>query len=251
MLKILKKEKQADTENQRQHNIPSPYSLTQRPMTVGGSVIGLYFNEGIIIATDTAVNYGDRIQMFKNAQRVSKINNNTIFGSSGEFSDFQEIQDLFEDSEQHTRNYDDNIVYTPKAYANFLARKCYALRNKMNPLWTTSIVGGLDQGNRYLAMVDLYGTLLEGESFVTGFANYLCKPLIWNYWKKTDSEAEVKKLLIECFKVLFYRDCGATDRIQFAVVDKNGSRIEEAFRIDSKWDYKLTKERANEKIYRQ
>ena len=38
------------------------------------------------------------------------------------------------------------------------------------------------------------------------------------------------------------------DRIQIAVVDKNGVRIEEPTIVDSKWDYKGYAFRANEDI---
>jgi len=158
---------------------------------------------------------------------------------------------LFDQMQQVVKNHDDSISYSPKDFANYLARNCYAKRNKMNPLYMTSLVGGVFKGERYLAMVDLFGTLIEGSNLLTGYANYLCKPLVWNYWKENQDEATVKKLIEECFKVLFYRDTGAFDRIQFTVIDENGVRIEEPFRLETKWDYKLTKERANESIYLQ
>jgi len=101
-------------------------------------------------------------------------------------------------------------------------------------------------------LVDLYGTLIEEPTWVcTGFANYMAKPIIANNWHKDMTEDQAKELLKECFKVLFYRDCGATDRIQFAVVTKDGARIEKPFQVDSKWDYKMARERANENILRQ
>ena len=82
----------------------------------------------------------------------------------------------------------------------------------MDPLYISSIVGGVYNGQKYLGMIDLFGTIIESETLVTGFANYLCKPIIHNEWKRGMNEAQVKEIIEHCFKVLFYRDCGAHDR---------------------------------------
>ena len=94
----------------------------------------------------------------------------------------------------------------------FPARNCYAKRNKMNPLYMTSVIGGYSNGKRYLGQVDLFGTIIEGSNLVTGFAGYLCKPIIYNYWRENQTEEEVRKIIEKCFEVLFYRDCGALDK---------------------------------------
>lgn len=227
-----------------------PITRTTSPITVGSSVIGLHFDKGVILCSDTLISYG-RLAQMKNVQRASKITDYAAFASSGEYSDFQEAQNMFEQMQQNVKNADDNISYTPADFANFLARNCYAKRNKMNPLYMTSVIGGFHQGKKYLASVDLFGTLIESDHIVTGFANYLCKPIISNYYRNTMSEKEVKGILEECFKVCYYRDCGAFDKIQFTIIDESGVRIEEPFRLETKWDYKLTRERANEKIYNQ
>ena len=82
----------------------------------------------------------------------------------------------------------------------------------MNPLYMSSIVGGVFKGDRYLGSIDPFGTLIEGPWLVTGYAHYLCKPIITNEWNENIDEAKAKKIIEECFKVLYYRDCGAFDR---------------------------------------
>lgn len=46
----------------------------------------------------------------------------------------------------------------------------------MNPLWNGTIIGGIrkDTGETFLGTVDLYGTKLEGNYLLTGFALYYC-----------------------------------------------------------------------------
>lgn len=44
--------------------------------------------------------------------------------------------------------------------------------------------------------------------------------------------------MIQCLKLLFYKDSRASDVIQLAVVDKNGIRIEKPFKMKTDWEYK-------------
>lgn len=245
MLKINKKDC-TTTEYSFGNPDTEPKSNTLNPITTGASVIALYFNKGVILATDTQISYG-RFAQLKDVRRSAKITDFAAFASSGEYSDFQEATILFDNLEQKVRNADDGISYTPKDLANYLARNCYAKRNKMNPLYMSSVVGGYFKGQRYLGAIDPLGTLIEHNYLVTGFSQYLCRPIIEKDWNDTMTEEETKKVIDTCFKVLYYRDCGAFDRIQFTIIDENGVRIEEPYRIETKWDYQLTRERANEK----
>jgi len=247
MIKILKKDEEYREDSKTAGKIV-PITRTLDPLTTGSSVIGLFYKGGVIIASDTLISYG-RLAMYKDVRRIHAINNYTAIASSGEYSDFQEVERLLHDMDQEVKLHDDNIVYTPHDFTNYLARQSYAKRNKMNPLYLTSILGGFYKGNRYLGYVDMYGTMLEGTNLVTGYAGYFCKPLIWNYWNENQSEEEVRTLIKECFKVLFYRDAKASDRIQFCVINADGVKIEEPIVVETKWDHKLTANRANEKDY--
>lgn len=247
MIKILTRDEESQEYGKQTYSELPPTSHTLKPITTGSSVIGLVYKDGVVIASDTQVSYGSMVKL-KDQQRVAKINDTTVLASSGEYSDWQEACNLMEKIEQKSRNEDDGIQYNAKDYANYLARVNYQHRNKFNPLYINSIVGGFQKGEKYLAMIDIHGALLEGKSLVTGMANYFSKPIIWNDWNENQSEEEVKEILIRCFKVLFYRDVAATDNIHIAVVNKNGVKIDKVH-VDSKWDYKLAAERANEKLH--
>jgi len=253
MIKILKKgeeytEKRSEKEIFDIQQNKEPIYRTTRPVSIGTSVIGLYFKDGIIIASDTGLSYGGRILQFKNAERLVKVSNDTLIASSGEYSDFQEIVNKLREIDREVKNYDDKNQYSPKDYANYLARLTYAKRSKIDPLYCQNVIGGYTKGQRYLSYVDLYGTKFENTHIVTGFARYFAVPIITNDWNPEMSEEEVKQIIKKCFTILFYRDCNAIDKIQIAVVDKNGVRIEEPTIVDSKWDYKGYAERANEDI---
>lgn len=109
------------------------YSFFRNPIVVGGSVIGLYFKNGVMIASDTGACYGS-IKMFKQCQRIEKINNNVLIGfesfpfiyqspfqaANGEMSDFQEVTLKLKEVDKKARIFDDNTNHSPKDFANFL-----------------------------------------------------------------------------------------------------------------------------------
>jgi 20S proteasome subunit beta 7 len=247
MIKILKKDEEFQGEGKHASHV-MPITRTIDPTTTGSSVIGLYYKGGVIIASDTKICYG-RLTMYKEVDRIAKINSYSAISSSGEYSDFQEAIRMLTDMDKSDKLHDDNVVHTPHDFSNYLARQSYAKRNKGSPLYMTSLIGGFYGGKRYLAYVDMFGALLEGTNMTTGYAGYFCKPLIANYWKEDMSEKEVKDILKECFRILYYRDSKASDRIQFCTISADGVKIEEPFVVDTKWDHKLTVTRANEKDY--
>lgn len=136
---------------------------------------------------------------------------------------------------------------SPSDYCNYIARMHYEKRNKGNPLWNHHLIGGMDkEGKKFLGVVDLYGNTFEGNHLVTGMAHYFCNVLLANAWHENITEAEAKKLLEDCFRVLFYRDKSMSDKIQFTVVTKDGVKIEEPYTFDSEWNFEDFKMKTNE-----
>jgi len=56
----------------------------------------LFYDKGVIIASDTLVSYGN-LAMFKQMDRIEAINKSTAISSSGDFSDFQEVVRLLKE----------------------------------------------------------------------------------------------------------------------------------------------------------
>ena len=120
---------------------------------------------------------------------------------------------------------------------------------KMNPLWNGTIVGGVrqDTGETFLGMVDLYGTKIEGNFLLTGLASHYCQVLMQNNWHPEMTEAEARKVIEDCMRVMFFRDKKATDVIQITTITKeHGVKIEESYRVDTKWDLAFYAEKTNE-----
>lgn len=54
----------------------------------------------------------------------------------------------------------------------------YNRRSKFDPFWNNFVVGGLQEGEPYLATVDKLGTAYEDEIICTGFGAHLATPIL-------------------------------------------------------------------------
>jgi 20S proteasome subunit beta 7 len=93
----------------------------------------------------------------------------------------------------------------------------YARRSKFNPLWNSLIVGGVKNGEKFLGYVDLQGTTYYSPCIATGFGAHLAIPLMRNACEggrdANLSAADAKKVLEDCMRVLFYRDCSSFNKV--------------------------------------
>jgi len=230
----------------------APRQRTTRPITTGTSVVGITYKNGIMLAADTLCSYGS-MAMFKDFRRIKVINSSTIISGGGEMSDFQSICALLEGNalENHcTSNnslYDDDDDSSDESAFeiwNYLRAVMYNRRSKMNPLWNDLIVGGYDKVKKepFLGLVDKIGTAYTDNILATGFGSYLAVPLLREKWRADLEEGEARALLEDCMRVLFYRDCRASNRIQIAKVEMTGddddakALVSEPYEIDTNWD---------------
>jgi 20S proteasome subunit beta 7 len=82
------------------------------------------------------------------------------------------------------------------------------------------VVAGLDHTDKpFLGWVDKIGTTFEEDLVATGFGSYLAIPLLREKYRPDLQEGEARALLEDCMRILFYRDCRASNRIQIAKVE--------------------------------
>lgn len=215
-----------------------PTTRTTRPIVVGSSVLGIKYNGGVMLASDTLASYGS-LARFKETSRLKKVGTtNIVLGASGDYSDFQMIMRNVEDLIDEDYLEDDSCRYTPKAVHSYLGRVMYNRRNKFDPYYNAVLVGGFQNGEGFLGYVDLVGSQYKDDIAATGFGNYLAVPLLRKARDTNPNmnENEARAVLEQCMAVLFYRDCRTTDKIQIAKIDKNGASISDPFRVQTNWD---------------
>eukprot|EP00762_Andalucia_godoyi_P000763 ANDGO_03775.mRNA.1 Proteasome subunit beta type-4 len=213
---------------------------TTEPIVTGTSVLGLKYRDGILIACDTLASYGSMAK-FRSVQRVVQSGPDSVVGASGEYSDFQHIQELLDNLAMDDLYAQDNKTYGPKEIYSYLSRVMYNRRSKMNPLWNALVVGGFRGGKPFLGQIDLVGTHFEDESIATGYGAYLARPLMREALKRKPSselsEEEARKVLEDCLRVLFYRECRTINKFQMARVNAHGVTISQPFAVSTQWEF--------------
>jgi 20S proteasome subunit beta 7 len=192
-----------------------------------------------MLAADTLSSYGS-LARYKDTRRLIKVGEQTLIGASGEMSDFQSIQELLENMHQSDVNEDDGYERTPTEFFNYLRAVMYQRRNKGNPLWNQLLVAGCSKGETgkpFLGYVDLIGTAYEENFIATGFGAYLAIPIIRERWSEEMDEGECRALMEDCLRVMFYRDCRASSRIQIAKATTEGTVIiSDPYQLNTEWE---------------
>ena len=137
---------------------------------------------------------------------------------------------------------------SPRDYYNFISNHNYQRRMKMDPLWCTTIVGGVSKadGKAFLGMTDLYGTKVEANFLLTGLSAHYCQVLMQNSWREDLTEAEARSVIEDCMRVMFYRDKLSLDNIQISTITAAGVTMNEPYRIDSSWNLDWYRNMTNE-----
>lgn len=199
-------------------------------------MIGLKFDSGVLIAADTLISYGS-LARFRSVQRVVKINDQTIAGASGDYADFQFLHQLMEQKQIEEECFADGHTLTPKGLHSWLTRVQYNRRSKFDPLWTTWLIGGLQDGVPYLGQADMLGTAFTDNAIATGYGAYIALPVLRKRLDENPvlSEAEALKLIEDVMKILYSRDARSLPQYQVAIVKKDGAKITGPFEIDADW----------------
>eukprot|EP00923_Selenidium_pygospionis_P036063 GHVN01063278.1.p1 GENE.GHVN01063278.1~~GHVN01063278.1.p1 ORF type:complete len:253 (+),score=33.12 GHVN01063278.1:36-794(+) len=213
-----------------------PSKRTLQPYVTGSSVIGVKYQDGVMLACDTLGSYGSSAR-YHNIQRIEKVGTTSLLAASGEISDFQWLSVLANELHLEDANAEDGHIMSSRELASFLGRVMYNRRSKFNPLWNSLLVAGYEDGKSHLSYVDLLGTTYEEDCIATGFGAYFAMPILREKAKPTMTEQEARQLLEECMLILFYRDCQAHNKIQFATATAQGLKIESATSLKTSWAY--------------
>jgi len=232
------------------HNFPAkkskmsmkgPRTRVTQPMTTGSSVFAIKYKDGIVMAADTLGSYGS-LARYVDLERVIKVNDSTIVACTGDYADFQWLREVIEQKQidEEVSGFGGCETTKPSALYHWLTRFLYNRRSKFDPLWTTVVVGGIQDGAPFLGCVNYIGVAYQENAISTGLGQDIAVPIMRNLLEKKDpsevSLEEAKEAIRTCVRTLFYRDCRSTSRFSMAVVNTEGAAVEKPTVIDSNWE---------------
>jgi len=216
-----------------------PISHTQQPIVTGTSVLGLKYKDGVMLAADCLASYGS-LARFKDVHRLHQVATTTVLGASGDISDFQSVQHMLRSLMISESIQDDGHTLGTANIYEYLCRLMYSRRSKMNPLWNSFVIGGVQNGESFLGAVDLRGSHYKSDTIATGFGAYLAQPILRKATEgRTDPliEVEAREILENCMRVLFYRDARSFNKIQISKITISGTEITEPYSLETEWSF--------------
>jgi 20S proteasome subunit beta 7 len=209
---------------------------TQQPIVTGSSVLGIKFDKGVIVAADNLAPYGS-LARFTDQERLFTVGKQTVVGIGGDISDLQRVGEILDQLEIQ-ENYDsDGHELKAKHVFKYLKNVFYNRRNKMDPLWNATLVGGLtDEGKPFLAYVDLLGVSYTAPCLATGFGAHMALPLMRKVVDRDGDEENLteeraRALLEQCLQVLHYRDGRSSDKYSIATVTQAGIKFDQGLKL--------------------
>uniref|UniRef100_A0AC35TSN3 Proteasome subunit beta n=1 Tax=Rhabditophanes sp. KR3021 TaxID=114890 RepID=A0AC35TSN3_9BILA len=221
------------------------YKRTTQPTCTGTSVFATVYDGGVAICTDRKVSMY-KMSRFRGVTRQYQMNQFCVVAFSGDFADFQWLQNELTREELSLRLTNPSFYMTPKAVHAFLTSLLYYRRCKMDPVWTNLIVGGMQPDeNDYATKVPFIGVITpKGVSYTvksvaTGMGAMLLNQVLETDVRAKDhklSKDEAKKLLTKLIELSIYHDCEADNCFDITAIDSTGVQKDNPKKILGNWD---------------
>ncbi|KAG7168222.1 Proteasome subunit beta type-4-like [Homarus americanus] len=187
------------------------------------------YNGGVMLAADSLGSYGS-LARFRDVKRLFRVTDKAALACSGDIADYQRDDECG----GYTRELNAGALHC------WLTRVLYNRRSRFDPLWLECVVAGYKDNEPFLGYVDKIGTAFEAKEVATGFGLHLAVPMIREAREKKPNltRDDAQKLLKECLKVLYYRDCRAHFKYQLADITPEGVTIHDDINMkkETNWE---------------
>jgi proteasome beta subunit len=183
----------------------------------GATAIGLTYQDGIILAADKRISYGNFV-VNKNTKKIFPITDLVASACAGMVADMQvltrQVEALGKIRKLETRR---------EMATNSVAKLMSVImfERRYFPLLTQVIVGGVHTTPEIYTL-DPLGSLLPDNYAVVGTGAELALGLIDSEYKKNMTEDASKKLAIKAIKSSIQRDSASGDGVDILAISKKG-----------------------------
>ena len=188
----------------------------------GATTVGVIFKGGVLLAAEKRVTYGYFV-MSKGGKKVFKVTDRIGVACAGLVGDMQILAKEIT-AQANLFSMDTgrpiSVRSAAKLMANVLFNRRYA------PLFTQTIIGGLDEDGPALFVLDVLGSLIPDKYAVVGTGTELAIGVIEEAYKETMSADEAKELVTRAIKSAISRDSMSGDGIDLIFITKDGVKEE-------------------------
>ncbi len=190
----------------------------------GATTVGIVCTDGVVLASEKRVTYGGFI-MSKGGKKVFKVTDTIGVACAGLVGDMQILAREVE-AQAKLFSMDVGRPITVKAASKLMANILF--NRRYAPLYTQTIVGGLDEDGATLYVLDVLGSLIPDKYAAVGSGTETAIGVIEEAYKETMTVKEAKELVTRAIKAAVTRDAMSGDGIDFLIITKEGVAEESA-----------------------
>lgn len=188
----------------------------------GATTVGVVCQNGVILASEKRISYGYLV-VSKGGKKVFKITDHIGAACAGLVSDMQ-ILVREVDAYANLFGLDVGRSISVRAAAKLMSNLLFGRR--LAPLITQTIVGGIDEEEASLYVLDILGSVIPDKYAVVGSGTEIAIGVIEEGYKEDLTMEEAKDLVVRAIKSAISRDIMSGDGIDFLLITKDGTREE-------------------------
>ncbi|MCL1966059.1 MAG: archaeal proteasome endopeptidase complex subunit beta [Candidatus Bathyarchaeota archaeon] len=214
---------QGEQNQQQPQGNQAPQSMVWMP---GATTVGVVCADGVILASEKRVTYGGFI-MSRGGKKVFEVTDQIGVACAGLVGDMQVLaREMDAQAKLFSMDVGRKISVraASKLMANILFNRRYA------PLFTQTIIGGIDDEGATLFVLDVLGSLILDKYAAVGSGTETAISIIEEAYKESITIAEAKDLVKRAIKAAINRDAMSGDGIDFLIITKEGI-VEESIKF--------------------
>lgn len=191
------------------------------PVT-GATTVGIACKDGVVLASEKRVTYGFSI-MTKAGKKVFAINDRLGVAFAGLISDSQAVLRRIS-AETNLYELETRKPMSVRAMAKILANLLYAQR--AYPVYTETMVGGMDEEGAKLFVLDPLGSMIEDRYAALGTGGAIAIGIVESAYSPEMGVDAGKELAVRAVRAAIARDVASGDGVDVLVISKQGAREE-------------------------
>ena len=190
----------------------------ERYLIPGATTVGLVCDKGVVLAAEKRVSYGFYV-MSRAGKKVFKITDRIGAACAGMVAD---MQILVRELEARARLYLYEVgrPMSVRAAAKLMSNILFAQR--LSPLLTQTIVGGMDDEGPVLYVLDPLGSLVPDKYAAVGSGAEIALGVLEADYRDGLSVGEGRELALRAIKSAISRDAISGDGVDMLVITANG-----------------------------
>ncbi|MCE4601762.1 MAG: archaeal proteasome endopeptidase complex subunit beta [Desulfurococcales archaeon] len=186
----------------------------------GATVLGLKAGDGVVLATDRRLSYGGFV-MSRNARKIFVLEDRVGIAIAGLYGDTSGLSRILE-AEIKYYELTSGSSLSVKGVAKRLSSILYAY--KFYPFFVEAIIGGIDDGEPRLYVLDSLGSITEEDYAASGSGATMALGVLEATYKPGLSIDEAMDIAVKAMKSAIERDAMSGDGIDIVAVTRSGVR---------------------------